>query len=174
MCYSATAIANYFIDKSIKEKRGLTPLHIIKMTYFSHAVFFNSNHKALFSDPVVAWKHGPVIVSLYHSLKCYGNNPVTDMISVAKPVSDGGKFSFKLVIPSIRTDDTEIIDFLNLAWEKLSSIDTWRLREYSHEKGGAWYETVKEKISDPSDDKLLSNLPRNLTILDSVIERCGR
>lgn len=174
MCYSAIAVANFFIEKSIEEKRFLTVLHLIKMAFLSHAVFYNTRHKPLFSDPVVAWKHGPVIASLYHNLKHYGNSPITESISVAKPVPDNGKFSFQLVTPNIRPDDKEISDFLTVAWNKLSTIDAWRLRMYSHEKGGAWYETVSKIVDDPNNEESLKSLPRNLTILDKVIEECGR
>lgn len=174
MAYSALAIVNYFIEKSIKEQHFLTQLHLIKMTYLAHAVYFKTEHEALFSDPVVAWKHGPVIVSIYDKLKCYGNSPVSALITTLQEVVEDGQIRFQLVCPKVRETDQKIKDFLDLAWKKLSTVDAWRLRMYSHEPGGAWYETVKEKGIDPMDERSLEALPRNLTILDNVIEACGR
>ena len=78
MCYTANAVANYFIKKSLDEKIPLTHMHLQKMMFFAHAFYFKHYGKPLISDPFVAWQHGPVIETLYHDLKKYGNEEITD------------------------------------------------------------------------------------------------
>lgn len=174
MCYSAIAVANFFIEKSQKTSVPVSNMHLQKMIFFAHAAFFKENGKPLFSDPVFAWQHGPVIESVYQELKKYGNKDVSDFITI--PISCKSSLNqCKMITPVIPESDFNTVDFLNHAWQKLSCVDTWRLRALSHAEGGAWYETVSSKNIDPMDDKEVADkLPRNLTILDEVIHRLGR
>ena len=169
MCYSATAIANFFIEKALKLNSSVYNMHLQKMVFFAHAAYFKQTNRPLFSDPVVAWQHGPVVETLYHELKRYGTGNIKELIA---------KYDFqscKLVVPVVGDDNQVVIEFLNSVWEKLSQIDTWRLRALSHAKGGAWFKTVQSQGIDPENDEDVRNrLPRNLTILDSVIRECGR
>ena len=77
MAYSAKAIANYFLRRAKDDGRTLDHLQLQKLVYFAHAVYFNQMKEPLIVDPVFAWKHGPVIQTLYDELKCYGNGPIT-------------------------------------------------------------------------------------------------
>lgn len=175
MSYSATAIANYFIKKSKETGKPVSNMHLQKVIFFAHAAYFKQTKKPLFADPVVAWLHGPVIESLYHSLKQYGNGEVTEEISVLRTYDTKQIFPCRLITPSIRQNDKEVVEYLDEVWEKLAPVDTWRLRALSHAPGGAWYSTVKKFVDNPADDEEVKNkLPRNLTILDSAIMECGR
>ncbi len=176
MCYSAVAVANFFIEKARKEETPLSNMHLQKMIFFAHAIYFKGTGKPLFSDPVVAWQHGPVIESLYHELKHYGKGNITEPISKLEPCEANSFFPCKFVTPVIPSGDYDVISFLTQAWEKLSVIEPWRLRALSHAEGGAWFVTLKKQgIENPEDeDEVRRNLPRNLTILDSVIKECGR
>ncbi len=175
MCYSVEAVANFFIEKSLKTETPLSNMHLQKMVFFAHAAYFKLHQKPLFSDPVVAWQHGPVVVSLYHELKQYESGKVTELIQRLEPCGNKSFFPCKMVIPTIPKDDEEVVAFLNHAWNRLSEIPTWKLRAISHADGGAWYKTVASRNIDPKDDQAVrDNLPRNLTILDSVIQECGR
>lgn len=175
MCYSVDAVANFFIKKSLKTESLLTNMHLQKMVFFAHAAYFKKYGKPLFSDPVVAWQHGPVVVSLYHKLKQYEADKVTALIQRLEPCGNKSFFPCKMVIPTIPKDDEEVVAFLNHAWKCLSEVPTWKLRAISHATGGAWYKTVESQNIDPNNDQAVQkDLPRNLTILDSVIQECGR
>lgn len=175
MCYSVEAVANFFINKSLKTETLLSNMHLQKIVFFAHAAYFKSHQKPLFSDPVVAWQHGPVVVSLYHELKQYESGKVTELIQRLEPWGNKGAFQFKMIIPTIPKDDEEVVAFLDQAWKHLSEVPTWKLRAISHAEGGAWYKTVESQNIDPKNDQAVKQgLPRNLTILDSVIKECGR
>lgn len=173
MCYSAMAVANFFIEKSQRTNIPVSNMHLQKMVFFAHAIYFKQTEQPLFSDPVVAWQHGPVVESLYHELKHYGNSNIKELISRLE--SCRGKFFPKLVTPVIPENSDEVSSFLNQVWNALAKVETWRLRALSHAEGGAWFKTVKGQGIDPMNDQdVKEHLPRNLTILDSVIQECGR
>jgi uncharacterized phage-associated protein len=175
MCYSATAIANYFIKKAKDTGEPLSNMHLQKIIFFAHAAYFKQTGKPLFSDPVVAWQHGPVIESLYHRLKQYGNGEINDEISVLKSCDAAKVFPCRFFTPSIQPNDKDVVEYLDDVWEKLARVDTWRLRALSHAEGGAWFTTVKKFVNNPADDnEVRDKLPRNLTILDNTIMECGR
>ena len=173
MSYSAIAVANYFIDKSLFSNRPVTNMKMQKLVFFAHAVYFHERHQPLISDPVTAMQHGPVIMSLYTHLKRYGSSSITKKIEIAQETDDLF-FSWETVIPCIRKEDADTRAFLDRVWEKLSPLEAWQLRAVSHMEGGAWYMTLRKFGIDPSNSIAVANLPRNLTILDNIIEACGK
>ena len=173
MSYSAIAVANFFIDKSLSTNAPITNMKIQKMVFFAHAVYFHERHQPLISDPVTAMQHGPVIISLYAHLKRYGSSNIKKKIEIAQESNDLF-FPWETVIPCIRKDDADTRAYLDRVWSKLSPLEAWQLRAVSHMKGGAWYKTVSEFGIDPNNPDAIAHLPRNLTILDNVIEECGK
>lgn len=113
MCYSAKAVANFFIKKSLEDPKPLTHLQLQKMVFFAHAVYFKEYHKPLVVDPVFAWKYGPVFLDLYLSLKDYGDSPVTDNISEAMLLQNGEDVF--VTTPEINSKDTKVLKFLDSA-----------------------------------------------------------
>ena len=173
MSYSAIAVANYFIDKSLSNNCPVTNMKMQKLVFFAHAVYFHERHQPLISDPITAMQHGPVIISLYTHLKKYGSSPIKKKIEIAQETDDLFP-SWETVIPCIRQEDTNTRAYLNRVWEKLSPLQAWQLRAVSHMEGGAWYTTLRNFGLDPNNPTDIENLPRNLTILDKVIEDCGK
>ena len=112
-------------------------------------------------------------MSLYTRLKRYGSSPTTQKIEIAQE-SDDLIFVWKSVIPSIRKEDTNTRAYLDQVWAKLSPLEAWQLRAVSHMEGGAWHKTLTNIGIDPTNAAAIENLPRNLTILDNVIEECGK
>lgn len=74
---SARAIANEFIRLAKETNRFLTPLQILKLCYIAHGWMLALYQRPLISDKIEAWKYGPVIPELYHSMKNYGSGYVT-------------------------------------------------------------------------------------------------
>ena len=50
----------------------MTPLKLMKLVYFSYAWFLHLTDEDLFDEEIQAWKHCPVIPSLYHEFKHFG------------------------------------------------------------------------------------------------------
>ena len=134
--YSASTIANYFIERCTAEHvTGMTQMKIQKLVYlaqgFSLALF---NADILGGEDVAAWKHGPVIPSLYHSLKSYGNSVVNELITETYEEFDGGG----AVIPKIDSGDDETRATLDIIWRLYKNKTAAELRNLTHEKNTPW------------------------------------
>lgn len=120
--YSATTIANYFIKKSSEEDQELTLMKLSKLVYIAHGWNLASFDKPLVSEPVQAWKFGPVIESIYQEFKRFGNTPI-DMMAIA---------------PEIPHEDTQTKELLNQVWETNKKHTAIRLSNWTHIHGSPW------------------------------------
>jgi uncharacterized phage-associated protein len=80
--HSALQIANEIITRGarLNPPRYFTPMQILKLVYLCHGWMLGLYRRPLIKDNVEAWKYGPVIPDLYHQLKGYRDNPVTNPI----------------------------------------------------------------------------------------------
>ncbi|MDR1292827.1 MAG: DUF4065 domain-containing protein [Clostridiales Family XIII bacterium] len=76
MAYSANDIASYILQLSEENGDEITPLKLEKLLYYAQGTFLALKHEALFDDEVLAWKHGPVIYSIYKKYQRYGDSPI--------------------------------------------------------------------------------------------------
>jgi len=78
--YDARAIANIFLswarENGPEKREGFTPLEINKIVYIAHGWCLAILKKPLISDQVLAWKHGPVIRSIYDAFKRFGRDTI--------------------------------------------------------------------------------------------------
>lgn len=73
--YNALSVAKYILDFCKNLQVGISNLKLQKILYFVQAEFLVStpNHIPCFSDAIEAWDFGPVVPSVYHEYKVYGN-----------------------------------------------------------------------------------------------------
>lgn len=58
----------------------------------------------LIDEQIEAWKYGPVVPSLFHDLKKYGNQPVDGLIDDLSVDNESGDFtdwSFEVITPTL-------------------------------------------------------------------------
>lgn len=118
--YRANTIAKFFINKASTEtigengeKEGITNLKLQKILYFAQASFLVSKmNKSIFSDRIEAWTFGPVVPSVYHEYKIYGNKPIVKTYDL-----------------DIDTEDEEL---LNNVWEVFGQYSAGHLVDMSH------------------------------------------
>lgn len=74
--YKASDVANYIInlanaqiDKDFWISEWITHLKLQKILYFAQATFLSCIDKKLFNDKIYAWKHGPIVKSIYDKYK---------------------------------------------------------------------------------------------------------
>lgn len=150
--YSPKAVANYFIERV----PGLTPMKLQKLVYYSHAASLAILEKPLINEPVQAWRYGPVIGSLYHEFKRFGNNPIEEP---SKDYYNGGE-----IVPSIDANDGDTICVLNAIMQGFGSLSAIQLSNMTHEPGEAWKKTI---------DKFEGQeLPSGVCIKDDDIKEC--
>lgn len=150
MGYTPQHIANYFLDKADAEGRAITPLKLIKLVYIAYGWVLALLGRKLFDENIEAWKHGPVIPSLYHEFKHYQGAPITDDAQWYD--LDTGK-SFR---PTIKADDKAVRSILDKVWAAYKMFSGWALREKTHEAGTPWKRTFDPKVmSKPIPDNLI-------------------
>src|SRR3977135_2921517 len=105
MSFDAKAVANFFLDLAKAEGQPLTPMKLQKLVYYPHGWRLGIVGKALLNEQIEAWEFGPVIPSLYHEFKEFGDQPITRKARKIKLL--GGKrpgailHDFTTVIPCI-------------------------------------------------------------------------
>lgn len=128
----AGAVANYFLDKAAEEGRSLTPMQLIKLVYVAHGWHLAVFEKPLISEPVSAWRYGPVIQSLYHQLKQYGRGPITGRASTFEgrtPILDASPESQAL---------------LDRVWQIYGRYTGSQLMNLTHTAGTPWWVTWEQ------------------------------
>ena len=77
--YSAIEVANYIIKYEHSQKRIISNLKLQKLLYFVQAQFLRILGIPCFSDKIIAWSFGPVMVNVYHAYKYYGGLDITKL-----------------------------------------------------------------------------------------------
>ena len=129
MC--SQALANFFIEKSQADKIPITNMKLQKLMFIGYGwVVALTGNEISGNESFEAWTHGPVLPSIYHEMKHYGDNPIK-LFATTYDFDDNIVFE-----PKIKTDQTILI--LNKAWDVYKGFSAWALRELTHEDGTPW------------------------------------
>lgn len=148
MGYTPQHIANYFLNRASDEGRGLSPMKLIKLIYIAYGWYIALTGKKLFDEEIQAWKHGPVIPSIYHEFKHYKSNFIDE---------DASAFdldTFKETIPFVSPVDNEVNLILDKVWLAYKDFSGIALRGKTHEEGTPWsksFESGKRNIVIPDE-----------------------
>lgn len=85
MSHDAREVANYLIQKAIDDGNPLTPIQVLKLTYYCQGWSLARLDEGLVSQPIEAWKYGPVIRDVYFALNHYVDQPIDKPIRGHKP-----------------------------------------------------------------------------------------
>lgn len=120
--YPATTIANFFIKKASEEGEQITLMKLSKLVYIAHGWNLSILNKPLVSEPVQAWKFGPVIEGVYQEFKRFGNRPI-DMMAIAQ---------------EIPKNDEDTLNLLERVWEVNKRNTAYQLSNWTHIEGSPW------------------------------------
>ena len=120
--HSAAAVANSFLERAKRESHSLTNMQVQKLVFMSHGV-----HLAAFDSPLIherprAWTFGPVIPTLYESLRKYGSNTVTECLIAEDQISQNSLAE----------------KAINATWDAYKGWTGSQLSKLSHVKDGPW------------------------------------
>ena len=118
--YPAASVANFFIDKSNNEGQIITLMKLSKLVYIAHGWSLALLNRLLIKEPIEAWKFGPVIESLYHEFKRFGNTNI-NMFAIADTIKE-----------------EEIVALLNKVWDGYKKYTPYELSNWTHVKGSPW------------------------------------
>ena len=143
---SALSMANYFIELAASQNKPVTPLRLMKLVYIAHGYILAMLGRSVLNprfDRVEAWKYGPVIPSVYHSFKIYGNRPIqAKTVIFIRESKDGVETS------EPELEDTEAKIICDFVWKRYEHFSDWDLVELLHKDNTPWklvYEEGKNK-----------------------------
>lgn len=142
--YTATSIANFFIRKGIEAGRPIDQMKVQKLVYFAHGWYLAITSQPLLTEAIEAWRFGPVIPSLYHSLKHSGNQSITAPIDVRKD-------------STLDDDELEVQAYLNGIWDLYSPFSGIQLSNMTHEEETPWARIAREFNNQIPADKDIDN-----------------
>ena len=142
MAYTASHVANFMLDRAEKEERGISPMKLLKLVYIGYGWILAVLDKKLFDEPIYAWRHGPIIRSLYDEFKHYRALPID------APSMELDLDSFEIVIPRIPKDDEETNVILQKVWDVYKRFSAGALRNKTHESGTPWHRVYKQGVLD--------------------------
>ena len=132
------AVADYLISlDALRSEPDITPLKLAKLLYLAQANYLASTGQRMFSEPVEAFEHGPVV---YREWK---RHPGSQIIAIRSDPMAGAA--------SVPQD---ITDFLDAVWEKYEDWSASALRRLTHEQA-PWKDNYYEgghRIRIPDED----------------------
>lgn len=127
MIYPALTIACAFIHKAKSERRDLIPIKLLQLVYLAHAWNLALENQPLINEPVLVWPFGPVIESLFHTFKKYGNDPIEKWPMLA---------NYKSL--KALSEDHFTRALLQQIWEVYGKLTAVQLANLTHEKKSPW------------------------------------
>lgn len=130
MAYSALTVSKYFLSIPDDDAGELiSNLKLQKLLYYAqgYAVAMNGIESPLFKDTIYAWKHGPVVKTVYDHYSQYKESALP-----------------KEKAPTI-TEDVRC--FLDEIWRVYGRFSAWTLRDMTH-KEMPWEKNFKPDTKD--------------------------
>ena len=139
MRYAAKDIARWFLEYNAKimidgDSDHISNLKLQKLLYYAQGSCLAITDKKLFDDPIVAWRHGPVVESVYREYKNNGSCMITEYE------------------PLDREIDGEIEAILCEVYEVFGQYSAWKLRNMTHDES-PWKNTELNDEIPPEDIK---------------------
>ena len=104
-----------------------TPMQIIKLVYICHGCTLGWTDEPLLEESVEAWRYGPVVPSVYHSFKAFGDQPITLTTAEQAELTSQQK---KLIATFERPH---------------RELDGLQLSAMTHARGTPWDRTIKSR-----------------------------
>lgn len=125
------AVANrILLEARQRKKQPPTNLMLQKLVYFSQGYAMGILGHPLFEEEIEAWTYGPVIPKLYHQLKSYDRQPVTEDLPTSALISD----------------DNPAADVIHRVMNDLQDFTATQLVRLSHAEGSPWAATWRDSL----------------------------
>lgn len=135
--YNADDIASFFV------KKGVTPLKLQKLLYYSQVWYIKRRNNILFNDPIKAWVFGPVVSSVWHKFKVVKRNHQIAPYRYFYP--------YDFILPN------SILRHLEDVWESYGHLTGAELVDLTHSEA-PWRISRKGLLkSEPSDNNIELN-----------------
>ena len=140
----AAHIANFILDSA--ERDGVQDMSILKLLklvyiFFGWSTVLRPDSEYLFSDPIEAWKYGPVVPSIYYELRGWGELPIgagSDDRSETRATLYDPEVDEEPKQPSKEDIDELLIPMLDTIWEAYKDAPADHLVSLTHRDGTPW------------------------------------
>ena len=132
--YSATTVANEFIELALREGRPLTHMKLQKLVYLAHGWHLGLLDAPLIREKVLAWEYGPVIREMYAEFARYGRDPITEKHHTLVVV-DGEPEALDMRVPDSDSDAHQVIEAV---WGVYRDSSAFALSSLTHQPDTPW------------------------------------
>jgi uncharacterized phage-associated protein len=136
--HDARAVANWVLDRAAVDRIPVDHMKLHKLVYLAHGWHLSRTGRPLIKDRIEAWPYGPVIPTLYHEFKQFGDKPI-----------DGRAFDFDFDIAEnvVLRDEfpPDSAGLLDLVWQTYGDYSGTELSRMTHAPGTPWAEVVGAK-----------------------------
>lgn len=98
--YNPIDVANYIIWRANLIQKQITHVKLQKLIYYVVSKFAKDNNYLLINENIIKGQYGPIIKSVYHQFKLFGDQEITspvEYLSDESNYSGKGKFMIKFV-----------------------------------------------------------------------------
>lgn len=139
MQYEAKKIANMVLSLQGELKYGISNLRLNKLLYLAHGWSLTHSDVGLIRNHFEAWKHGPVVRTVYDNCKKYGDNRISVYFShINYATGSLEKIEFNDIFDADRELISRVVRYYD-SWT------TFELVELTHEPGGPWDVTIQQE-----------------------------
>ncbi len=101
---TALDAARYFLSKQDTDEPDISNMKLLKLLYYAQGTCLAILDRPLFDEAIEAWRHGPVVASIYQTFKNYQANPI--------PATSA---------PAIPDEERHILDLTFAKWGEFSA-----------------------------------------------------
>lgn len=141
------------VAKFILSIEPISHLKLQKLLYLTYERFLKNTGERLFPDQIFAWKHGPVIETVYSEFKTHGADPITSeeedsVLIYSSDIAVTPSF-MKMVSSEHGKVATETVISIIKDYKSFSA---WELVDLTHQEGTPW-----KKVHQPGVNKLITD-----------------
>ncbi|MEN5016942.1 type II toxin-antitoxin system antitoxin SocA domain-containing protein [Erwinia sp. Eh17-17] len=127
--YNPVQIANKFIELGIANGAPITQMQAQKLTYIAQGISLGHRGQSVLTDPVCAWRYGPVVPSLYHTLKHFGSKRIVHTVN-----------SYTSTVHP-QALDGYVNQLITNVFDTYGKYSAETLSEFTHREGTPWRQT---------------------------------
>ena len=136
MSFSAASVANEFLRLANRDRKRITPLKMQKLVYFAHGWYLAVTGEPLLTEPIQAWKYGPVIPTLYREFKECGSSPIE--FPATRQIPGTGSVIAKLEQEGDAADIDLARKVIERVWDQYGHYSAAQLTSLTHNEGSPW------------------------------------
>ncbi|GAX00070.1 type II toxin-antitoxin system antitoxin SocA domain-containing protein [Secundilactobacillus mixtipabuli] len=143
--YSALQLANWFRIKNFHDSLNdenveeLTQMKVVKLLYFAFGRYASQTGKELFTSPIIAMQHGPVVEEVHQ--KFSGNRGIIG--EKGQKLDDDAYHDHDLI-----ETDSEVSRLLTEIEDEYGDKTAVELRNITHQPGSPWNQTLQGRPID--------------------------